>query len=479
MKILLAITNTNGFHEIPYSFGLSSIAASAQSEGHEVEVIGVGGADEYPRILEKVDSFDPTVVGFSAVTSQFSPVSDVATLIRNHCKKGGDQIIVCGGIHTTLNPGELATTPQFDGFFVGESERSFNEFLGKIEGNQNYKDVNNFAYLEGGKVVQNPLDPLVTELETLPHPVFGELFDEYIKKTGLAPFFFSRGCPYKCTYCSLETLGHIYGMQTNRPRYRSPESCIEEIKLARENHSFDKIYITDDIFGIEKKWRKEFCELYTNEIALPYVCLLRVNVIKEDFLHDLKRSGCTRIQFGLESGNEYVRNTIMKRNLREKDIFKAIKLVEEYGIEANALNIIGVPGETERMIWDTIKLNRKLKLSGGSGVNIFFPYKGTPLGDYSFENNLVDEEQYYDESKERRVSTLKWPYFYKTKLKFYRDAWQIFLHPWKLSSYRKFVRDFFSDTKLGPVLRYVNKWVKQFRTGNTISDTSWPLPKKY
>ena len=86
MKILLAITNTNGFHEIPYSFGLSSIAASAQSEGHEVEVIGVGGADEYPRILEKVDSFDPTVVGFSAVTSQFKFKTDCFRKTDQSCR---------------------------------------------------------------------------------------------------------------------------------------------------------------------------------------------------------------------------------------------------------------------------------------------------------------------------------------------------------------------------------------------------------
>ena len=52
MRVLLAITNTNGFHEVPYSFGLSSIAASAQCEGHEVEVIGIDGEDEYPRILK-------------------------------------------------------------------------------------------------------------------------------------------------------------------------------------------------------------------------------------------------------------------------------------------------------------------------------------------------------------------------------------------------------------------------------------------
>ena len=78
--------------------------------------------------------------------------------------------------------------------------------------------------------------------------------------------------------------------------------------------------------------------------------------------------------------------------MREKDIVRAFNLAKEHGIDANAINIIGVPGEFERNIWDTIKLNRKLKPGGGSGVNIFFPYKGTPLGDYSFENDLVDEK---------------------------------------------------------------------------------------
>jgi radical SAM superfamily enzyme YgiQ (UPF0313 family) len=474
MRLLLGITNTNGFHEIPYSFGLSSIAASAQAEGHEVEIISFDTEGEYPKILEKIESFDPQVIGFSAVTSQFGPVSDLAGLIRAH---GGDQIIVCGGIHTTLNPGDLIDVPQFDGVFVGESERSFNEFLTKIEGNSDYNQVNNFAYIEGGKVVQNALDPLVTNLETLPHPVFGELFEAYIKKTGLAPFFFSRGCPYKCTYCSLESLGKLNGMQTNRPRYRSPESCIEEIKLAREHHAFDKLYITDDIFGIDKKWRQEFCELYTNEIALPYACLLRVNVVKDDFLRDLKRSGCWRIQFGIESGNEYVRNTIMKRNLREKDIIRAFKLTRDYGIEANAINIIGVPGETESMIWDTIKFNRKINPNGGSGVNIFFPYKGTPLGDYSFDNGLVNLKAFDNNTNERRESTLKYSKIYKKKLQFYRLAWPILVYPFKLSVYRAALRLWLNDsadrhqkTLLRTLLDKLGKTKLEDKSG-------WVLPK--
>jgi radical SAM superfamily enzyme YgiQ (UPF0313 family) len=86
------------------------------------------------------------------------------------------------------------------------------------------------------------------------------------------------------------------------------------------------------------------------------------------------------------------------------------------------LNIIGVPGETEDMIWDTIKLNRKIKPTS-SGVNIFYPYKGTKLGDDCFKNKMVNEKLYSSFSNERRSSVLEFSEEHKKMLTYFRDNW--------------------------------------------------------
>ena len=428
MNVLLVITNIHGFHEIPYSFGLSSIASYIQSKGHGTKIIAIRNEDEFDNLISVVRGFKPEVVGFSAVSSQFNYVKKLAGLVKNVNREIS---VVCGGVHPTLYPEALPEGDIIDGFFVGESEWAFGEYLDKIKNEKDYHYTNNYVYRNNGKLIRNPLNPLIQNLDELPIPVKGPLFEEYINKNGYAPFFFSRGCPYSCSYCSNHALAKKYDMATNKPRYRPVDSCIQEIRETSRIYRFDKIWIMDDTFGLNKSWREEFCQKYKKEIGIDFVCLLRANIVTESFIKTLKSAGCYRIMFGVESGNEYVRNTIMNRNMSDEQIVEAFRLCRKYEIESCSLNIIGVPGETEEMIQDTINFNKRIKPTD-SAVNIFYPYKGTKLGDYCFSENLVDEILYHDFSNERRDSVLKYPEAFKARLRYYQKNWDVFVHPFDL-----------------------------------------------
>ena len=437
MRVWLVITNIDGFHEVPYSFGLSSIAAYIQSKGHETEILAIHDERGCGKFGNDIALFRPDVIGFSAVSSQFKYVkklSELSKRIDRNIK------VVCGGVHPTLYPNALLETDAIDGFFVGESEIAFAEYLDELEGNREYADTQNYVFRKDGRVIENSLNPLISDLEKMPFPVKDQLFEEFIRTSGHAPFFFSRGCPYSCTYCSNHALAGKYGMRSNKPRYRSVESCIREIKEARASYRFGSLWIMDDTFGLSKQWRKEFCERYEDEIKIRYICNLRANVLDEQFVKLLKKSGCYRILFGIESGNEYIRNQVMKRNISTEQIIHAFDLCHKNGIETYALNIIGVPGETESMIQDTIRLNRRINPKE-SAVNIFYPYKGTVLGDRCFAENLVDEGLYNDFSNERRDTVLKFPQDHKEKLRYYQLNWSVLIHPFRLKNrIRKILR---------------------------------------
>lgn len=428
MNILLGITNVNGFHEVPYSFGLASVAAYAQSKGHNVMIVDICAEEEYPKLTDAVRSFKPRVVGFSSVSSQFHHVKKCAKSVKELDK---NIIVVAGGVHPTLYPAALGESDDIDALFVGESELSFGEFLEKVEKGQDYTNVDNLAYKKDGAVIVNPLKPLIQNLEVLPHPIKDALFERYIKVTGAAPFFFARGCPFLCTYCSNHALAKVYGMVSNKPRFKAVDACIDEIKQADAAYPFNTISITDDTFGLDVRWRDEFLEKYKQEIGKRFFCLLRVNVIDEDFIKKLRGAGCFKLQFGVESGNDYVRNTIMNRNITEKQITDAFDLCKKYKMETTAINIIGVPGETEEMIKDTVRLNRRLNPTD-SGVNIFYPYKGTVLGDYCFSNKLVDVEAYNSFSSERRSSVLRYPPEHNKMLLRYHKNWQVLVYPYDM-----------------------------------------------
>lgn len=428
MKVLLVITNIGGFHEVPYHFGLSSIFSYIKAKGHNTEIISIRSKNEYDLFEDKVKIFQPNIVGFTSVSSQFNVVKELSIIVKKIDK---DVFNVCGGVHPTLYSEDLLSAEHIDVFFVGESEIAFGDFIDKIEKGKDFKDTNNIVYKNNGVIKKNPLNPLVQELDGLPFPVKDSLFEEFIITNGYAPFFFSRGCPFQCSYCSNHSLAQVYGLSRNYPRYRSVDSCIDEIKDALSKYKFYTLWIMDDTFGLNKKWREEFCDKYLNEISLRFCVLLRPNVVDEELISSLKHAGCFRIMFGVESGNDYVRNQIMNRNITTEQIVHAFGLCKKYNIESCALNIIGVPGETDEMIWDTINLNRKLQPTS-SGLNIFYPYKGTQLGDRSFSEGLVDLKMYSKFSNERRDSVLLYPDEHRRRLIYYHQNWEHLVYPYNI-----------------------------------------------
>ena len=429
MNVLFVFTNINGTNDECYSFGLASIISMTRASGFNPKVTYIKKKSEYPRILNEIASFKPQVVGFSSVSSQFSFINEIATIIKENAPH---VLTVCGGVHPTINPACVVESKNLDGIFVGESDYAFIEFLENVESKKTYKDTDNFAYAEEGKLVVNKLKPLISNLDELPYPD-KELspYREYMQSNNFSPFFFTRGCPYLCSYCSNHAIAETYNLHRNDPRYRSPALCVSEIEETIKKFPTKRVLIGDDTFGLNRKWRKEFLAEYKSRINIEFICLLRVDVISEEFVRDLKDAGCYRISFGVESGNEYVRKEIMRRKMSNKQIVKAFDIVRKLGVRTNAINIIGVPGETEEMIWDTIKLNRRIKPTV-SGVNIFYPYKGTKLGDYCFEKGLVDEELYYSFSKERRETVLNYSEEYKKMLTYYHQNWQYLVYPFNI-----------------------------------------------
>ena len=368
-------------------------------------------------------------------------------------------------------------TDYIDGFLRGECEIALEDFLDRVSNGLPYKDTDNFAYVDDGKVITNELKPLINDLDTLPLPdkEIYPYFENSIKLTTAAPFFFTRGCPYTCTYCMNQSFADLYNRKRNFPRYRSPESCIQEIEYVVEKHHQDIEYlmIGDDIFGPNLKWRKEFCTKYKKRVFekynMKFMILLRVEMCQnDDTLKALKDAGAFRIFFGVESGDEAQRREVLDRKMTDKTIQKAFDNCHKNGLETLAVNIIGFPGETEEMIKTTIKLNRKLKVTT-SGVNVFYPYKGTPLGDKCFEEGLVNLDKYQDFSNERRESVLNYSEEWLQTLKYYRANWENIVYPFTYrraasSAYIAFKRMVKSTPFFGPILQKRYQKLFDYRT---------------
>ncbi|MBU2546871.1 MAG: B12-binding domain-containing radical SAM protein [Proteobacteria bacterium] len=426
MKVLFIFPHVEDRHKIHYPFGLAGIVSVTIEAGHEVEVVTVFDRSDDGKAAEAIERFGPRVIGFSAVSSQFRHVKRLAELAR---RLRPEAICVCGGVHPTIFPESLLEAPGLDGVFVGESEQAFIDFLDRLERGDSYRETDNFGYRKGDRVMVNRLQPLVRDLDRLPFP--NKSLFQYgrdVFGTGALQFLFSRGCPFGCAYCSNHSLARVYGRRSNRPRYRAPENCIREIEETRAEYpEAREVLIWDDNFGLDRAWRRDFLDRYCRRIDLKFSCLVNPLLADREFFQALKDSGCYLIRMGVETGNESLRRAVLNRPISNSRICRAFDLARTVGLETFAYNMIGVPGETEETLRETVRMNRFLE-PAFSAVQIYHPYRGTKLGDYCFEKGLVDVQGHELLSNERTRSVLRFPEAFLRRLRLIRTQWWTLVH---------------------------------------------------
>lgn len=206
-----------------------------------------------------------------------------------------------------------------------------------------------------GKIIQNSIQPLLEDLDQLPFPD-RELFDyqNSLNQDHRADFMVGRGCPYRCTYCINNQMINL--APGRYVRLRSVSNILTEIKLVLHNYqNIESICFQDDTFALKRGWLVEFCDRYKREIGLPFVCNLRADRTDEEIVIVLKNAGCQEVRIGIEQGNESLRRSMLNRKMSNEQIIAAFQMLHKAGIKTFAYNMIGIPGETEQTVQETIR----------------------------------------------------------------------------------------------------------------------------
>ena len=430
MRVLLVFTNLNDVLSMGFPFGLASIVASTRAAGHLVRVFTVNRSEDIQQLIVFAEQFQPEVIGFTSVSSQFHYVSDIAAKLHEVLPKA---TMVCGGVHTTIFPECIKEASVFDAIFRGESEHSFVEFLRRLEAGEDAYASTNIAYLRNGRLIVNPLAPLIEDLSVLPYPAKKD-FDYGDKRYNsvIAPFYFSRGCPFTCSYCSNHAIAKACNLTVLRPRFRSVESSLGEIRDALTQYeNIGELEFLDDNLGLNKRWFKEFLTRYAREFSLPYRCHINPAVMNEEKATLLKESGCIALRMGIETGNEEFRMRVLERPISNAQIEKAFQACRKVGLKTLSFNIFGVPGETEATLEDTVAFNRAVQPDESIGA-IFHPYPGTRLGDRCYTEGLIDEKRANDLLHERSQSILRFPDSFHSMLEIMHDYWGAIVCDWQV-----------------------------------------------
>ncbi len=401
MKILLVYPN---IVESPkdISTGLAILSALCKREGYEVELIDSTFKISDREILKKTENFNPDLVLITTATNDFDHSIHIATLI----KKKFEKLILVGGYHPTIAPEEAISKDCFDIVCIGEGEEALLELLKSLKKGKSRTNIKNlwFKKKEKGeiKIIKNPLRPLIQNLDSLPFPD-REIFDykTYLEwNHGTATFISTRGCPFKCSYCINHLLSKKYEQKGKYVRFRSIDNLFQEIKEVLKKYPVKNIEFYDDTFSLDEKRMHEFCKRYPKEIGIPFNINVRVNAIKSEFFKLLKKAGCVRVSIGIESGDSYIRNKILKRNMTDEQILSVFDQAKKAGLRTYSFNMVGIPFENKKSIRKTILLNRKCK-PDYIGVSIFNAFKGTEIYELCRKNKWLKKtysRSYFQES---------------------------------------------------------------------------------
>lgn len=234
-----------------------------------------------------------------------------------------------------------------------------------------------------GEIVINPDRPFIPDLDDLPLPAHELLpLDKQRMPMMKGPFTFivtSRGCPAGCKYC----IKHV--SYQNSVRVRSAANICDEIEYLNQLGIYN-IHMYADLFTVNRDHVVSLCEeLLRRNIKIRWTCNSRVDYVDETMLTLMGQAGCWLISWGIESANELILKRARK-GYKKEQAFKALQWAKAAGIKNWGYFIIGLPGETESSIRDTIDYAKQLPLDIAL-FHIAAPYPGTPFFYEVVENN--------------------------------------------------------------------------------------------
>ncbi len=400
MRVLLANPESKVWSsrkQIP--LGLGYLAAVLRENGHDVAIFDA--AVETEPFTEFLDRTNFDMVGVTATT----PLIYEAWIMAQEAKKRGKWTIL-GGAHLTIMPMESMEKDFVDFVAVGEAEDTLLELVTDLEqtGGENLHQIAGLVWQnEYDKAIMNRPRVLDRAIDRYPHPAH-DLFkiDEYTNlqpiTDGLDPnarsfiIMTSRGCPYKCNFCSKPVTGDTW-------RMRSVDNVLSEWRwLVREMRATE-IGVTDDIWNMDLTRAKELCRRLVEEglNTVPWVTVhgMKVNHTDLELFQLMKAAGCKRVGFGVESGDEYILKKVIRKSQTLDMVREAFKNAKAAGLQTMGFFIFGMPEETAETMDKTINFALELDPELANFM-IAAPFPGTPMYELLEKHGNVFSDDWHD-----------------------------------------------------------------------------------
>jgi len=339
--------------------GLLYVAAACRRHT-DAEVAVIDAVAEqlgYDRLAERIRDFQPDIVGIQAMTFTLIDVCRTAQIAK---QTNPSAMVVVGGPHTAVYPVETLDLPNIDAVVVGEGETSLPKLVRAVQVGASLEGIAGVYFRRNGRVVANPRAPLIENLDDLAYParelIRTELYQSVLSdhtERKMTTIMGSRGCPMRCIFCDRPQFGKTF-------RQRSAGNILDEMQDCLERFGIREFVFYDDTFSLTRPWIRQFAGgLLERKLEVVYDIRVRVDVLSDDCLELLARSGCRRIHVGVESGDARVLRLIRK-GIDLATVARVVRRAKQLDMETLGYFMLGLPGETEREVQRSLELALKL-----------------------------------------------------------------------------------------------------------------------
>lgn len=433
------------------SLAIALLGATLKNLRHNVACLDMN-INNYSKndLLRYTQNIKPDIICFTMTTPLFSIVKSYCKALR---ESGFEGSLVAGGPHPSALPQKTLENTLLDNIIVGEGDILLPKL---IDGSRNLKNIwskTNIQIIEGSDKLEEDL-----VLDNCPMPLYNkEDIPKYtqpavtVRKNPVAHLETSRGCYGKCTFCNKK----IHGFQYRSKSYMRVVNEIEYLISL----GFKEIHIIDDGFTINKERVKKICdEILRRNLNVSWYPRggVRVDCADLEMFKIMKKAGCYKIPFGIESGSQRILNEI-KKGITLDQAKTALKYAKEAKLETECYFMFGLPTETAQDIQTSFNFAKKLSPDYVKFA-ISIPLPGTELFNYFRQKGLIlteDWELYHFASSPDKLyqhdvlpSDDIYRFYKKLNKKYYFRLSYIFKHIFTTIRRKSFCSDFKSFLSL-------------------------------
>jgi len=388
-----------GNPELIYPLTPASCLTILKNNNYEVYYIdAIYEKIDIATFINKVHNISPDIIIFESKTPSIKKDWEIVNILKSEIP--AVKIFACGD-HVSVLPEETIDNSKVDFVILG-GDYDYVSFIlcEALRGKEVFPS--GIVYKNNkGKIVSDKKLTFISNLDDLPfidreiipwqnyHEAW-RLYDQFTY------IFGSRGCPYRCTFCSWPQM-----LYEGTVRFRSPEKIVEEIEILIKKYGVKEVFFDDDTFTCNKNWVFKISYLIMEKhLQIVWSCNGRVDNVDYEMLKIMKKSGCRMIKYGVESSSQKTLD-LLRKGYTIEDVKKAFRETQKNKILIHATAMIGFPWETKQQMLETIKFVKRLK-PDTCQFSLPIPYPGTKLFEQAEKENLLlyDREwEFYDMSK--------------------------------------------------------------------------------